>query len=68
VRVASGHSCRRPVPHKLTVGVVHEEERLRILKQVARCDLLAIAAEVGGFQGVVVYHIEEAVGPPRYRM
>ncbi len=46
-----------------TIRVVHEEdERLRVLLQVAHRDVLPIAAEVGERERALVEHLEEALG------
>ena len=60
VRVPLDHPGGAPHLHPPAIRVVHqEEERLRVLGQVAQGDVLAVAAEVGEPERVVVDHLEE---------
>ena len=55
------HPGGAPQLDPLLVGVIHQEdERLRVLRQVAERDVLAVAAEVGEGQRLVVQHLQKA--------
>ena len=59
-RVPLDHAGGAPHLHPPAVRVVHqEEERLRVLGQVAQRDVLAVAAEVGEAERVLVDHLQE---------